>query len=257
VREMSSQDIINEGEQINPMEIDNMAQYLKPTKYITSNSPIIQNVADKFKSIEDQTKRAVAIHDWVRDDIKFGFAPAFWDQTAEQVVKTGFGFCNTKSTLFVAVLRASGIPSRQVFVNILGDILYGINRPYPYVDHSYAEIYLNGKWIKTDSYIVDSVLFMKSRHKLELENRPLGYGIVRSGTMEFDGLKDSFAQFNQDGIVPALSTKYYGVFEDVGDFMEKCKDEVTTGGLFVKVIFRLLSWSFNANIEAIRHDSKL
>jgi transglutaminase-like putative cysteine protease len=42
---------------------------------------------------------------------------------ASAVIRAGVGFCNPKSTLFVALLRGAGIPARQHMVSINMNVL--------------------------------------------------------------------------------------------------------------------------------------
>lgn len=51
-----------------------------------------------------------AIYNFVRDDIKLGYK-ADDRISASQVLKYGYGECNTKGTLLIALFRAVGISS--------------------------------------------------------------------------------------------------------------------------------------------------
>ena len=52
-----------------------------------------------------------AIYNYVRDDILFGYN-ADDRLSASLVLKDGYGQCNTKGTLLIALLRAVGISTR-------------------------------------------------------------------------------------------------------------------------------------------------
>ena len=56
-------------------------------------------------------ERIGAAYDFVRNDISFGYS-ASDDLTASQVLADGYGQCNTKGTLLMALLRALSIPCR-------------------------------------------------------------------------------------------------------------------------------------------------
>jgi transglutaminase-like putative cysteine protease len=198
---------------------ENRARYLAATAYIDIGAPSIQRLATRLTSgVADDRGKALAIFLFVRDEIRFGFGAGFYDQKASTVLSNGIGFCNTKSTLFVALLRAAGIPARQVFVDIDAGILFGLLDPgTPFVDHSYTEVLINGRWIATDAYIVDTPLFRAAKARLRREGRVLGYGVHVNGTNEWDGRRPSFAQFNNDGAV-RLGSRKPQVFNDVGDF---------------------------------------
>ncbi|KAH3849774.1 uncharacterized protein LOC127874331 [Dreissena polymorpha] len=239
------------------MEKDNVEdnEWLKQTKYINHKDPAITTLAQSITSgIADDRAKAVAIHDWVRDNIQFGWTKHFWADSATDVLAAGKGFCNTKSTLFVALLRNVGIPARQHFVTIHCDSLHGLVKTgSEYVDHAYAEVYLDGKWLKTDSYVIDSKLFRNAQARLTTENRLIGYGTIQGGQNTWDGRTDSFAQFVNDGRVDYLTTRDYGVFEDVETFY-KTAPETINGGRFTRAIICVLAMTglINKKTESLR-----
>jgi hypothetical protein len=155
----------------------------------------------------------------VRDEIRFGFAPAFYDMRASEVLEARIGFCNTKSTLFVALLRAMGIPARQVFVDIDASILTGLINPGTwFVDHSYTELMLDDEWIALDSYIVDPPLFAGAQARLAREKLQLGYAIHIDGTADWDGATPAFSQFVINGSRPVRTSHEAVMARDVGEF---------------------------------------
>ena len=76
------------------------------------NSPQIQSLilARNWKQLDDFHK-IKEIYDFVRNEIKFGYNVND-SVTATQVLKDGYGQCNTKGTLFMA------LPSISCFKNI-------------------------------------------------------------------------------------------------------------------------------------------
>jgi transglutaminase-like putative cysteine protease len=228
---------------------------LEPTKYIDSTNPELVSQVNKIvASAKDEVDKAVLIHNFVRDAISFGWAGAFYDQKASEVLASKIGYCNTKSTLFVAMLRAAGIPAKQRFVNINAEILEGILNPgTEYVDHSYAEVYLGGAWLKVDSYIVDAKLANTARHKLKKENRLLGYGVHRNGVSTWDGTSNAFSQFVNDGSYKALSTKDFGVYEDVDAFY-RSGNGVNQLNFVLRLIVRFTISGANKRAEILRDE---
>lgn len=198
------------------------ADWLGTTRFIDYEHPTVSERASMLTAGKnDPLQKSLAIFRFVRDEVKFGFTRGFWSNSASDVLASGIGYCNTKSTLFVALLRASGIPARQVFVDIDSDVLFGIANPgTPYVDHSYVEIFLDGLWIPTDSYIVDEALFVPAQARALTEERVLAYGVHQTGSNQFTGSSASFSQFNY--LDPrVISTTTWGVFADVGEFYSK------------------------------------
>lgn len=234
------------------MEVD-IKNYLVPTKYIDhENSSIRDRVNELIKDCINEEDKAVLIHNFVRDSILFGFNQKFYDMTASQVLQAKQGFCNNKTTLFIAMLRAANIPSRQIFVDISKEILNGIlDPPTPYLDHSYTEVYLDKKWIKVDSYIVDSRLFKEAKKKLVEKNIRLGYGVNLNGINDWEGKNDAFCQFVLNDSAN-FSTQEFGIFEDIGHFYKAAEKPWSKSNLITKLILFLLSSKFNKNIELIR-----
>lgn len=176
---------------------------------------------------EEPKQAAVQIHNFVRDSITFGWDSGFYDRTAVQVgfmvwaallkkclsmscachlrvLGDGRGFCLSKSTLFVALLRCVGIPSRVVFVDIATNVLHGIlGGGQGYVDHSYVEVLLpkgnadvrTFTWQAVDSFVMDSPVFDLAMARVRREQRVMGYGVHSAGTSQWDGGSDALCQF--------------------------------------------------------------
>jgi transglutaminase-like putative cysteine protease len=81
-----------------------------------------------------------AVHRWVAQDIRYvaialglsGYQP----RKPEQVIRTGFGDCKDKATLFVSALRHLGIDAFPVLLNSSG----GVRRELPSIDQFDHEI---------------------------------------------------------------------------------------------------------------------
>jgi transglutaminase-like putative cysteine protease len=227
--------------------------YLEATRYIDSTHPsIVETARSVVGDAKTERERAVRIHDFVRDRIRFGWAPAFYDQRASEVLRGGVGFCNTKSTLFVALLRAAGVSARQHFVDINTRIVADFIDPgTPYVDHSFSEVLVDGEWRRVDSYIVDRPLAERARARLTCEGKSLGYGVHRNGVSEWDGTADAFSQLVNDGTMPDLTTRDHGLFDDVGAFYASGR-AINRLPFPVRLIFGFFTRSANAKIEALR-----
>jgi Transglutaminase-like superfamily len=230
--------------------------HLEPTKYIDSkNADLVLQVNRIVAGAKSDVEKAVLIHDFVRDAISFGWAASFYDQKASEVLESKIGYCNTKSTLFVAMLRAAGIPAKQRFVNINAKILEGILNPgTAYVDHSYTEVFLRGTWLKVDSYIVDAKLATTARRKLQQENRVLDYGVHRYGVSHWDGTSDAFSQFLDDGSFKNLSTRDFGVYEDIEAFY-RSGNGVNELNFGMRLVVRFFVFGANRRAEALRIES--
>ena len=85
-------------------------KYLESTKLLNYEHKSIQKLIAKrgWKDLPE-FDRIKAIYNYVRDEIRFGYNV---DDAipASEVLKNRYGQCNTKGTLFMALLRACGIP---------------------------------------------------------------------------------------------------------------------------------------------------
>ena len=89
-----------------------MNNYLKETKLLDFNNFLIKKLI-LLKNWNNLSKKEkiLNIYNYVRDQIIFGYNVA--DKvSASKVLKDGYGQCNTKSILFMALLRALKIPCR-------------------------------------------------------------------------------------------------------------------------------------------------
>ena len=233
---------------------NNDLQFRAPTRYVNSEHPdIVALVGQIAPSTLDPRERAVRIHDHVRDQIKFGWTSSFYEQSASDVLKSGVGFCNTKGTLFTAMLRAADIPARQHFVDIDAKIVSPFIDPgTPYLDHSFVEVWLGNRWQRTDSYVVDLPLHKAASRRLELRGQVFGFGVHRHGTSYWDGQSDSFCQFVRSATTPALSTRDHGIYEDVGMFYASGNALNRMNFLVRLGLGFFLARSANQRIEALR-----
>jgi Transglutaminase-like superfamily len=231
---------------------EEMKPYLIPTEFIDSdNQTILETSRSLTAHLASEKDKAIAIHDFVRDHVKFGFSRNFWKQKASEVLQEGKGFCNTKATLFIALLRASNVPAKQVFVNINSQILTGFfDRISAFVDHSYVSVFLDGRWINTDSFIVDSQLFESSQALLSKQRRKLGYGTVLGATHKWNGASDSFSQF-LPALVDNLTTSSASDYTDVGDFYSRSPDAIN-GSWIGRLLFVFFASSANNRIQKLR-----
>ena len=162
---------------------------------------VIEQIVTKTST---ECEKAIQLHDYVRNNVKFGFNKYFDASPPDYTLSYGYGHCNPKSRLMVALFRAVGLESYQHFVVIPKDILKDAVPPSRYwmmpaeLSHSYVEVKVEGRWCMIDSFIVDTPLLKGAQAKLAHEKRALGYG-VRSGSINvWDGHSDAFSQFDRN-----------------------------------------------------------
>ena len=134
-----------------------MLEYLKPTKFIESDAPSIKKTAQIIASGKrDVSEIAKALFYFVRDEIKYTIYISKLrekDNRATEILSRKKGYCVQKAVLLVALARASGIPARLRFADIVNfklpeHILKVRKGDRLFVYHGYAELFINGKWVK-------------------------------------------------------------------------------------------------------------
>ena len=162
-----------------------MKELLKETHMLDFNDSRIQSLIENrgWKDLE-QFECIKAIYLYVRDEILFGYN--IDDSiSASKVLSDGYGQCNTKGTLFMALLRACKIPCRvhgftidkQLQKGAMTGIVYK-NAPQN-VFHSWVEVYLDDTWYELEAFILDK----KYLNKLQKINSQCsgafcGYGVA-------------------------------------------------------------------------------
>ena len=121
-----------------------LQQYIKATTNCQVNNAQIQALAKSITSSKTSTyDKAVAIFNWVRDNIGYSF---YYNTKygAVGVLSSKTANCVDTAHLLVALERAAGIPARyeHVKAKFSSGNWYG---------HVIAQVYVNGKWYNADA----------------------------------------------------------------------------------------------------------
>lgn len=120
--------------------MNSLNEYLKDTTFIQSKDPRIVSLSkDIVKDERDILKKARLIHDWVFRNIEK--VPAITIPMSTEVLRSKRGDCNEHTTLYTALARASGIPTRIALGLTYKDGFFYY--------HAWPEIFLND-WIAVD-----------------------------------------------------------------------------------------------------------
>lgn len=124
--------------------------FLKPTSYIDSNNPDINNkVLELTRNCSSVEEKARAIYKYVRDSYNDN---VFESYTASEILEKGGNSCGQRSILLTALCRAANIPSRL-------HLQYVIIRNFKFTNgevkdcafiHGITGIYLNNNWYLYD-----------------------------------------------------------------------------------------------------------
>lgn len=201
-----------------------MEIYLKPTRLLDFDMPAIRNLVQAQTWMRfPERERIGAVYDFVRDRIAFGYNESD-DLPASRVLSDGYGQCNTKTTLLMALLRACKIPCRFHGAAIQKRLQKGIvSRPFyalapSDIVHSWAEVFHQGRWIVLEGVILDLAYLSGLRATLPSETREfIGFGVgiddLRNPPVAWKGA-DTFIQIkgvNND----------FGIYGDPDSFYAK------------------------------------
>lgn len=183
-----------------------MKEFLEPGRFIDSDHAAVVRFSNKHAAGSSPTDRAVALYYAVRDEIRYNPFLDFSDLAAyraSSVLEADEGFCVGKAALLAAVARAAGIPARVGFADVKNHLttprLAETMGTDLFVFHGYAELHLEGKWVKaTPAFNV--ALCRRFRVK----------------PLEFDGREDSvFHAFDEDERRHMEYVRDRGSFADV------------------------------------------
>ena len=199
-------------------------KYLEMTKMLNFDVESIQSLIKNRKWIElDEYNKIAAIYDFVRNEILFGYNSSDL-LSAEEVLKDGYGQCNTKATLLMALLRSVGIPCRlhgsevsKHFQRGATSWLISVLAPERIV-HTWVEVLYLGNWIALEGVITDVsyVSAIKDKHK-NVRGAFAKYAVAVSNlerlNLNWHG-EDTFVQ-NYAVVVD------YGVYDNPDSFFEQ------------------------------------
>ncbi len=230
-----------------------MKQYLKETLLLDYTNPIIQGlISDNQWNILNEQDKILSIYNYVRDSISFGYNKAD-NIPASQVLKDGYGQCNTKGVLFMALLRAVGVPCRMHGFTIDKELQKGAIKGLYYqlspkeILHSWVEVFYKNKWLNLEGFILDVPYLAKLQKKFqECSGSFCGYGVAtdnfQSPSIYWDQ-NDTYIQ--KEGIVQDL-----GVYESPDIFFVQHRQNL---GKVKEIIYKnVVRHLMNRNICKIR-----
>jgi transglutaminase-like putative cysteine protease len=185
----------------------NLELYLAAGEFIDSSDADVRAFAqEKVGGAGDDVSRAVKLYYAVRDKILydpyyFGEARSYF--RASDCLRAKRGFCIPKAALLVAAARSVGIPARVGYADVRNHLstkkLLELIGGDLFLWHSYAELYLEGQWVKATPAF-----------NLRLCER---FGVR---PLEFDGRQDSlFHEYDHGGRRHMEYVRQRGHFPDV------------------------------------------
>jgi hypothetical protein len=157
-------------------------QFLSHTPLLDfQTAPIQKLITDKGWRSLSQSARIGAAYDFVRNEILFGYNS---DDAlpASKVLANGYGQCNTKGTLLMALLRGLDIPCRFHGFTIDKRLQRGVvpELVYPLaptsIIHSWIEIKHEGQWLELEGFILDEFVLRALQDTFPERNALCAYG---------------------------------------------------------------------------------
>ena len=231
-----------------------MDTYLKETKILDYSNASIQKLLEQrgWENL-DTVAKVQAIYNFVRDEIKFGYNVSDYI-SASQVLNDGYGQCNTKATLLMALLRATDVPNRIHGFTIDKALQKGAITGIWYrlspknILHSWVEVWVNEQWYFLEGVILDKPYLTKLQEKnSDCKTTFCGFGVYTDNfenpPIEWN-LNNTFIQ--DKGI-----NRDFGVFDTPDAFYAKHQQELNA---FKKFIFQhIVRHIMNNNVERIRN----
>lgn len=136
--------------------------YLKETKLLDYSHPDLVALVERKRWRElEAFERIAAVYGFVKDEIRFGYNESD-DIPASQVYRDGYGQCNTKATLLMALLRSVGaccrIHGSRIDKRVQRGILPGLVSAITPTTllHAWVEVPFDDRWSSLEGCILDA-----------------------------------------------------------------------------------------------------
>jgi hypothetical protein len=230
-------------------------RYLLETPLLDFTHPLIsQLVKHRGWEVLDLYEKIGAAYSFVKDEIAFGYSVAD-DIPASKVLEDGYGQCNTKSTLLMALLRGIGAACRlhgfgidkQVQKGVVPGILYAIAPRI--LLHTWVEVEYSGSWLPLEGAILDERYLGGIQTMSMNDCGPVcGYGVavadVHNAPVQWKG---SGTYIQKDAIV-----EDYGIF-DAPDELYQERGANLGSSVVKRWLFNyLIRKAMNARVARIR-----
>lgn len=200
------------------------ASCLDKTDLLDYDKEVIQRLVKEEEWMRlELFDRIGMIYDFVRNDILFGYNENDL-LPASKILIDGYGQCNTKAILLMALFRAVDIPCRlhgftvdkKLQKGLIPGIMY--NQAPDSIVHSWVEVAYEDKWIALEGVILDQRYLTNLQKKnAQIQGLFCGYGVADQNfqhpKVEWNG-KDTYIQrecINHD----------FGVFKSPDAFFKK------------------------------------
>lgn len=150
-----------------------MIKYLQATGLLDFQNPSIQALIQKkgWQSLDEYNKIS-KVYKFVQDEIYFAYNKED-ALPASTILKDGYGQCNTKAILLMALLRGVNIPCRihaswvdkSFQKGVVNGLIFKLSPDK--ILHSWVELFYQGKWYALEGVILDTAYLKQIQHKFD------------------------------------------------------------------------------------------
>ncbi|MGL5149280.1 MAG: transglutaminase-like domain-containing protein [Clostridium sp.] len=200
-----------------------MLEYLKETELLDYSSKEIAELINKrgWRALNDYNK-ILNIYTFCKDEIRFGYNKRD-ELTSSEILKDGYGQCNTKSILLMSLLRGVNIQCRLRGMTVDKYMQKGILKGVYFllspkeIVHTWVEVLYNNEWIPLEGVILDSIYYEGLIKKFPgCSGRFYGYGVATNDFKEPGTTFNGKATFIQS----KSKIREIGVFNSPDDFFK-------------------------------------
>jgi len=217
---------------------DDLAALLAPTYFLDCDHPDVAAYAERAAGdATGDVERAVRLFYAVRDGIlydPYSFSPDRDTYRASNVAGCSRNFCVPKAILLAATARSLGIPARLGFADVKNhlssDKLRAQMRTDLFVFHGFAELLLEGRWLKATPAFNLALCERFGTKPLEFDGHSDAllqpYDVSGRKHMEYVRDRGTYAEFPFEEMIKAFVECYGGVPRE----MREQRDEAFHGG---------------------------
>lgn len=233
----------------------NTARYLKETPILNYSHNSFQKLSQEKKwSKLPEYERIGAIYHFVQNHLIFGYNKSD-EIPASEVLEDGYGQCNTKGSLLMALFRQHGIPCRFHGFTIDKELQKGAITGLFYlmapksIIHSWVEIFFQGEWINLEGFILDKQYLKSLQRKFsDTTGSFSGYGVAttdfKNPSIDWEG-KSTYIQkegINQD----------FNIFDSPDEFYQEHGSNLS--GLKKTLYQHWIRKRMNVRVDRIRKE---
>jgi hypothetical protein len=202
-------------------------------------APIQQLIQSRGWTRLPPMARIGAAYDFVRNEILFGYN-ADDALPASAVLAQGYGQCNTKTVLLMALLRALDVPCRfhgftidkRLQRGVVPELIYPL-APRDII-HSWVELHHDGKWLDLEGFILDQDMLLALQAQFPDRTTLCAYGAGTDNLHAPDiAWRGQSTYIQRSGI-----NRDFGVFRDPDRFYRQHRQLSGVKGLFYRLFVR-------------------